>query len=307
VAINTATAHRAGRTLLYVTDLAVGLNVVAGPPDEAVDSDQDGVIDFFDAFPADAAETLDSDQDGLGNHADLDDDNDGFPDDEERQQGTDPSNARSFPVAVPVLDTNNRLVVDAAAGPRGNGSTATPYGSISAALQAIDGLRRQGFVETVTVAIRAGMYSALHTGESFPLLLHHEGVRLQGEGASTTRIDAAFFADVIVVVAGDTHLADVTLARGVNGLVTNLPNGPGPSTTVLRIAVQDNLFSGVAIDRGLLREPLHLTANQITANGFRGLEVFDGAHAILTHNTIADNGAEGVVVFSWTSAAPHTP
>ena len=76
-------------------------------PDLAVDSDDDGdgVSDFEDAFPYDAAEiadadgdgygdnadafdddpseAFDSDADGIGNNADLDDDNDGFTDEEE--------------------------------------------------------------------------------------------------------------------------------------------------------------------------------------------------------------------------------
>ena len=36
--------------------------------------------DVDDAFPLDATETLDSDQDGVGNNADLDDDNDNVAD-----------------------------------------------------------------------------------------------------------------------------------------------------------------------------------------------------------------------------------
>ncbi|XOV89516.1 MAG: hypothetical protein ACFHX7_06430 [Pseudomonadota bacterium] len=44
------------------------------------DLDLDGVINSTDAFAADATETVDSDSDGIGNNADLDDDNDGVPD-----------------------------------------------------------------------------------------------------------------------------------------------------------------------------------------------------------------------------------
>lgn len=51
------------------------------------DSDQDGVPDEEDSFPADPAESLDSDSDGSGNNADPDDDNDGMPDAWESSNG----------------------------------------------------------------------------------------------------------------------------------------------------------------------------------------------------------------------------
>ena len=40
------------------------------------DDDNDGVVDE-DAFPLNSKETVDTDGDGMGNTADLDDDNDG--------------------------------------------------------------------------------------------------------------------------------------------------------------------------------------------------------------------------------------
>ena len=57
---------------------------------ETLDSDGDAVGDNSDAFPLDASESIDTDGDGLGNNADLDDDNDGFTDEEELADGTDP-------------------------------------------------------------------------------------------------------------------------------------------------------------------------------------------------------------------------
>lgn len=52
---------------------------VPGP----VDSDQDGTPDELDAFPMDPSEWSDADGDGVGDNADLDDDNDGLSDLEE--------------------------------------------------------------------------------------------------------------------------------------------------------------------------------------------------------------------------------
>jgi hypothetical protein len=70
----------------------VGDNRDAFPLDasEAFDSDLDGVGDNTDSFPFDAKETQDSDADGLGDNADPDDDNDGFTDEEELADGTNP-------------------------------------------------------------------------------------------------------------------------------------------------------------------------------------------------------------------------
>jgi hypothetical protein len=55
------------------------------------------VGDKADAFPTNSAETVDTDGDGIGNNADLDDDNDGLTDAEEVTAGTDPLSASSCP------------------------------------------------------------------------------------------------------------------------------------------------------------------------------------------------------------------
>jgi hypothetical protein len=70
----------------------VGNNADAFPydPTEASDLDRDGVGDNADAFDDDAQESVDSDGDGIGNNADPDDDNDGFTDEEELADGTNP-------------------------------------------------------------------------------------------------------------------------------------------------------------------------------------------------------------------------
>ena len=52
------------------------------------DTDLDGYPDNEDPFPLDQHEFLDTDEDSIGNTADLDDDNDGLPDEEELSLGT---------------------------------------------------------------------------------------------------------------------------------------------------------------------------------------------------------------------------
>ena len=54
------------------------------------DSDSDGVFDVIDALPEDTSEWLDTDSDGVGNLKDPDDDNDGIPDVNEIEKGTNP-------------------------------------------------------------------------------------------------------------------------------------------------------------------------------------------------------------------------
>ena len=59
---------------------------------EQADSDEDGVGDNSDVFPFDATESIDTDGDGAGDNADLDDDNDGYSDEQEAIDGTNPLN-----------------------------------------------------------------------------------------------------------------------------------------------------------------------------------------------------------------------
>lgn len=71
------------------------------PDNREQDPDGDGVPTAnaapWDAFPRDPAEWQDSDGDGVGDRADPDDDGDGWSDERERREGTDPLEAVSFP------------------------------------------------------------------------------------------------------------------------------------------------------------------------------------------------------------------
>jgi hypothetical protein len=57
---------------------------------KSIDSDGDGAPNSCDAFPNDPNEWLDTDGDGIGNHSDLDDDNDGMSDQWELQYNLNP-------------------------------------------------------------------------------------------------------------------------------------------------------------------------------------------------------------------------
>lgn len=60
------------------------------PYDPNHDSDDDGVLNPDDAFPLDQNESVDTDGDGIGNNADVDDDNDTMPDSFEVEFGFNP-------------------------------------------------------------------------------------------------------------------------------------------------------------------------------------------------------------------------
>jgi hypothetical protein len=73
-----------------------------GTPDcEELDLDGDGVDRAksvpWDAFPRNPEESRDTDGDGIGDNADPDDDNDGWNDEQEKKQGTNPLDKLSFP------------------------------------------------------------------------------------------------------------------------------------------------------------------------------------------------------------------
>ena len=73
-----------------------------GIPDyEELDIDGDGVDRAksvpWDVFPLDPYEWQDTDADGIGDNRDIDDDDDGYSDEEESKRGTDPLDKLSFP------------------------------------------------------------------------------------------------------------------------------------------------------------------------------------------------------------------
>ena len=62
------------------------------------DDDNDGHLDDDDVFPLDPTEWADFDLDGIGNNADVNDDNDGWSDLMEFVCGTDPYDNNDYPI-----------------------------------------------------------------------------------------------------------------------------------------------------------------------------------------------------------------
>ena len=79
-------ADRAGNTVsLQVLIHKKGSQGSGTLPEDLLDRDSDGVLNFEDAFPDQALEQFDTDGDGTGDNEDTDDDGDGQPDQIERQ------------------------------------------------------------------------------------------------------------------------------------------------------------------------------------------------------------------------------
>ena len=274
---------------LYVLDRVTTLQVIQGPGADRTDTDGDGVIDFFDAFPTDPRETQDTDRDRLGDTADPDDDNDGFPDSEELQATppTDPGDARSFPVRLPPAGTTT-LVVDAASplpAAQRIGTPEAPYRALSEALQAL----RTGSLPQVTlVQVRAGTYTALTTQETFPLDLSGlAGLTLRGEGQVV--LDAGFTAEVFTAAfSRDLVIEGFEITRGVNGIVIQ----ESTAITIRHNQITDHNTHGISI--GTNATGVVITANLLADNEQHGLQVSGGSEVTVTQNTIRQNGVRGV-------------
>jgi parallel beta-helix repeat protein len=281
---------------IYVTDLVFGLQVIRGPGPTPVDTDGDGVIDFFDRFPNDPTEAQDTNGDGMGDNADLDDDNDGFTDEEELHANppTDPKDPRIFPVRLPPLNTTT-LIVDAASplGPRERtGTPEAPYRSLTEGIRAIRALRANG-VRVETVLVRSGLYSPLTTQEIFPLnLFGLSPLMLKGAGREITVIDAGFMSDVISLMSNSQIIIEgFTLIHGAHGLLINRTT----ALTLRQNRIAENIFAG--IEMGInSRAGNTITENIIERNGLEGIHLFERSAATITNNTIRENSGGGIRV-----------
>jgi parallel beta-helix repeat protein len=302
--------------VLYVTDAIFGLQVVRGPGPNEPDTDGDGIIDFFDAFPTDPTEWQDTDGDRVGDNADPDSDNDGFTDAEEAAATppTDPLDPRLYPVTAPPPGVTT-LIVDAAspASVRArNGTPEAPYRSPTEALQVL----RNGQVPQVrTLFLRAGLYAPSTTHDAFPLdlsgLAH---LTLRGEDRATTVLDAEF-RNSVVVAGGSQDLVfeDLTITHGWLGLAvffsrdiviqridSNDHNRHGLVVAATTGAVlEDNLVASSRAISGIgvaLGAEAVLTRNVSRAHPLHGIGVFAGSRVDMRDNVFEDNGLSGIVI-----------
>lgn len=316
-ALSVALHRGANSSLLYVSDQIFGVQVIRGPGVDLTDSDGDGVIDFFDAFPSDPLETQDSDGDGRGDRADLDDDNDTFPDAEERLASppTDPVDPQSFPLTAPpegstmlTVDANG---VDSFRNPlpprQRNGTPEAPYRSLTEALRVV----REGRAPQVdTIQVRPGVYAPLTTQERFPLdlsaiLMLEIRKSTEPENApGQVILDAAFSGDVMVRdtteaapgTPGPITLTELTLTHGAHGLIVRaLPESTSAAVLVRDTHLVENIFSGLSI-QGNAHEETRMERSFVMRNGQEGIGIFERSRADLRGNTIEGNGEVGILV-----------
>lgn len=296
---------------IYVTDQIFGLVIVEGPAGAMLnDTDGDGVIDFFDAFPMDATEFLDTDSDGLGDNVDPDDDQDGFTDTEELAADprfADPSDPRFFPLRLPPTEVTT-IVIDPTCpvppvnavcpiGPQDrNGTAAAPYRSLTEGLRV---LRSGSAPQVETVLVRPGIYSPQTTQEIFPLTFDRLSVTPltlrstdpeNPQVVEATVIDAGFTGNVMFLSPLSQHItiAGVTLARGGYGVLANTTH-----LTLRKNRIVGNVSAGLALGFNSTGD---ISDNLIEGNGQTGIELFNGSVAVLERNRITRNGGHGIAV-----------
>jgi parallel beta-helix repeat protein len=304
-------------TFIYVTDTIFGLQVIQGPGEVTTDTDGDDVIDFFDALPTDPTETRDSDGDRVGDNADLDDDNDGFPDAEETAAvpPTDPRDPLSFPLRLPPPGVTT-LIVDATTSltaRQRQGTPEAPYRSVTEALRAL----RSGLAPAVhTLRIRAGIYSPLTTQDVMPLEFRGlSDLMVQAQELDTVVLDGGLRGDVITVEFSEQLVIEnLVVTRGTNGISVR-----ESAHIVLRhnhitrneedgIRILDNATTGIVVTENLVEHnrafgirltgnaAAIVTQNSSMANGFSGIAAQNGVTAEIVGNYTAHNGFFGILV-----------
>ena len=265
--------------VLYVTDAIFGLQVIRGPGPDEPDTDGDGIIDFFDAFPTDPMEWQDTDGDRVGDNADPDTDNDGFTDAEEAAATppTDPFDPGSYPVTAPPPGVTTLIVDAASPAPvrARNGTPEAPYRSPTEALQV---LRNGQAPQVRTLFLRAGLYAPSTTQDVFPLdlsgLAH---LTLRGEDRATTVLDAEFRNSVVLAIGSqDLVFEDLTITHGWLGLLVIVSR----DIVIRRIDSTDHNRHGlvvVATTGAVLEDNLVASSRAISGIGVAG-----GAEVVLT-------------------------
>ena len=271
----------------YILDKTFGLYLVLIPGPDEKDSDNDGVTDFFDAFPQDPGETMDTDKDGIGNNADTDDDNDGYTDVEEISRGTAPLNPRDFPVNLPNADAKE-IFVDSTAVAGGNGSSDNPYSSITESLLAVKAAKYSG-IQINKITAKPGTYSP--DKEFFPLQLL-SGIVLNGGGAANTVIDAKYTSWAIVVNYEDNVTVEgFTIKNGNAGILTNYSS----FLTIRDNVIEKSEFGGIGIGVNSFNNKIE--NNIIKNNNSRGIYVFDNSSVdTINNNIINENEDYGIFV-----------
>ena len=271
----------------FILDTAFGLYVVSIPTPDEKDFDNDGVIDFFDAFPQNPSETIDTDKDVTGDNADTDDDNDGYSDIEEISKGTASLNPKDFPVNIPEAGTE-KIFVDSKASSGGNGSEQSPYSSITEALLAVKSAKSSG-IEIKEIVVNPGTYST--DKEFFPLTLS-SGIVLMGAAAANTVIDAKYSSWAINInYEENVTVEGFTIKNSNAGIAANYSS----FLTIKNNVIEKNEFGGISI--GINSFSNKIENNIVKNNKSSGIFFFENSSVdTIKNNIINKNENYGIFI-----------
>jgi parallel beta-helix repeat protein len=286
--------------LIYVSDSIFDLQVIQGPGTFQPDTDSDGIIDFFDAFPTDATETRDSDGDRLGDQADSDDDNDGFTDAEEAAATppTSPTDPFAFPVLVPPAGVTT-ILVDAATSltaRQRQGTPEAPYRSVSEALRAVHSGQSP---DVHTLRVRAGIYSPVTTQEVIPLDLGRlSHLTVQGEELGNAVLDGSFRGNVINAEFSENLVLErFVVTHGATGIRVR----DSAHVTIRDNQIMNNNEDGIEISLNA-NTGIVVTDNLVEDNGNYGIHINRNAAATLRRNIVRLNANSGIQAISDSNA-----
>ncbi|HUT02758.1 MAG TPA: right-handed parallel beta-helix repeat-containing protein [bacterium] len=193
------------------------------------------------------------------------------------------------------LGTGQDIYVDAERGSDGNdGSAELPFKTITHALATASPTE----TEPITVHVAASIYSASHSGESFPLNMK-SWVSLIGEGANRTLLDAESSSTVVNVGAVQNAAVEGFTITG--GKATN---GGGVTCSASFVTFADNRITENTADMGagiyclggspVFRDNI-IVGNTATGRlGYGGAMFIINASPSLTGNTISQNFGDSI-------------
>lgn len=242
---------------------------------DAVDSDGDGLPDWWEYINGTDPENPDTDNDNmpdgwevnnnldpLVNDANLDLDGDGYTNFEEYLRNTTANDPNSKPDPITIhVDKGNTTGVE-------DGSLTNPYNTITEGIDAS--------ITGDSVKVKEGTY--------YENLFIGKSIELVGSGSYSTRIDGGGVGDVIVVEADGVIIRGFMItSSGVNANGIECNNY---SPVIENNAIVGNNEYGINIQNA---SPTIIN-NVISYNGTGGIIVSSNSNPIIKNNIITDNG-----------------
>lgn len=172
-------------------------------------------------------------------------------------------------------DAKKQVYVNANAVNYGNGTSAEPFKTISAALKDAD--------KNTEVHIAAGEYK---DNIEIP-----KGVEVYGEGENKVKIIAKNDDKAVVMMSNDSTINKVTIQEGRYGIYVK----KDAKASIVKVTVKNNDREGIKIDKADVKDSkkVSITESKITKNG-RGGIYSQKRRIVLMDNEISENESDGV-------------